>query len=495
MINDDQIAEIRRLFHAEHWKVGTIAAELGLHPETIQKALQTDRFKRGPAPRARLTDPYAAFIRENLERHPRLRATRLFEMVRQRGYTGSVVQLRRVVRTLRPVHREAFLRLHPFPAEQGQADWAHFGTVTIGRAVRHLYCFLLTLSWSCASWIEFFLDQCLENFILGHVHAFADWAGAPRTILYDNLRSVVLERYGDNVRFHPRMLELSAHYHFAARPCRPGRGNEKGSVERLIQYVRHSFFAARPFTTLADFNRQVLRWRDEIAYARPWPGDKNRTVRAAIAEERPQLLPPPAHPFDSPIVRTLCSRKIIFVRFDLNDYSIPPAAVGRPLTLMASPSEVRILDGVAVVARHRRSYDRGEEIKDPAHIDALLAEKRHALGAAPGGRLQHQVPASQEFLAAAFRRGESPARLTTRLLVLLDDYGAAALQAALGEALERQTPSLASVIFILARNQRTRRRPVAPAVDLSRRPDLADLSVETQNLEDYDELATDDEPR
>lgn len=495
MITAAQIAQIRHLFHAEHWKVGTIAAELGLHPETVQHALRTDRFKRGPSPRERLTDPYLPFLREVLAKHPRLRATRLFEMVRQRGYPGSVVQLRRVVRTLRPVRREAFLRLHPFRAEQGQADWAHFGTVTIGRAVRRLSCFLLTLSWSCAIWIEFFLDQCLENFLLGHVHAFADWGGAPRTILYDNLKSVVLERYGDNVRFQPRFLELAAHYHFAPRPCRPGRGNEKGAVEKLVDYVRHSFFAARSFTTLADFNRQALRWRDEIAYARPWPGDKTRPVIDAISEERPLLLPLPAHPFDSPIVRTLSSRKVIFLRFDLNDYSIPPPAVGRPLTLVASQNEVRILDGPATIARHRRSYDRGEEVKDPAHIDALLEEKRKALGSAPGGRLQHHAPESRDFLEAAFRRGESPARLTTRLLVLLDDYGPAALQAALREALERQTPSLASVSYILARNQRQQRRPAAPVVDLSRRPDLADLSVEPQALEDYDELAGDHDYR
>ena len=128
----------------------------------------------------------------------------------------------------------------------------------------------------------------------------------------------------------------------------------------------------------------------------------------------------PVHPFDSPIVRTLSARKVIFLRFDLNDYSIPPHAVGRPLTLVATQSEVRILDGQATLARHRRSYGRGEEIKDPAHLDALLEEKRKALGSTPGGRLQHQVPASRDFLEAAFRRGESPARLTSRLLTLLE---------------------------------------------------------------------------
>ena len=154
-----QKANIRRLFHGEHWKIGTIAAELGLHPDTVRGALEVERFKRGPAPRAALTDPYLDFMRQMLEQHPRLRATRLYQMLRDRGYSGSVVQLRRVVATLRPAKHEAFLRLTTLPGEQAQADWASFGTVTIGRAQRRLSCFVLTLSYSRALYLEFFFDQ------------------------------------------------------------------------------------------------------------------------------------------------------------------------------------------------------------------------------------------------------------------------------------------------------------------------------------------------
>jgi hypothetical protein len=188
MITPEQKANIRRLFHGEHWKIGTIATELGLHPDTVRAALESERFKRGAAPRAALTDPYRDFIRQTLAQHPRLRATRLYQMLRDRGYSGSVVQLRRVVAALRPAKQEAFLRLSTLPAEQAQADWASFGQVTIGRAQRRLSCFVLTLSYSRALYLEFFLDQTLENFLLGHVHAFAAWGGCPRAILYDNLK-------------------------------------------------------------------------------------------------------------------------------------------------------------------------------------------------------------------------------------------------------------------------------------------------------------------
>jgi transposase len=487
MISAEQKANIQRLFHGEHWKIGTIAAELGLHPDTVRTALEVERFRRGPAPRAALTDPYLDFIRRTLEQHPRLRATRLYEMLRDRGYRGSVVQLRRVVAALRPPRQEAFLRLSTLPGEQAQADWASFGTVTIGRAQRRLSCFVLTLSYSRALYLEFFLDQSLENFLLGHVHAFNDWGGCARTVLYDNLKAVVLERYGNIIRFHPRLLELCGHYHFAAQPCQVARGNQKGRVERAIQYIRHSFFAARAFTKLTDFNAQALRWRDTVAHQRPAPGDDACTVAELFAAERPQLLPLPLHAFDCDLVRPIRSDKTIYVRFDLNDYSIPPGAVSRPLTLVANAATVRLLDGPTELARHRRSYDRHQRIEDPAHIAAVVQQKRKALGSTAVARLRQAVPNIEDFLAAALQRGESLARQTSQLLGLLEDYGAAELAAAVSEALERHSPRASSLLFILNRRHRSRQTPLLP-VDLSRHPELAHLLIPTHQLELYDEL-------
>ena len=127
MIPPEQVAEIRRLFFAEHWRVGTIAAQLALHPDTIRRALATERFARPTPVRPSALDPYRPFLQATLEQYPRLRATRLFEMVRQRGYAGSVGQVRRAVRLLRPAPKAAaYLRLHLLPGEQGQADWGSF---------------------------------------------------------------------------------------------------------------------------------------------------------------------------------------------------------------------------------------------------------------------------------------------------------------------------------------------------------------------------------
>jgi len=493
MIHAETRVRIRQLFYAEHWKVGTIARQLALHPDAVRHALETARFHGGHRLRPSITDPYLDFIRLTLEQYPRLRATRIYQMIRARGYGGSVVQLRRLVARLRPARREAFLCLRTFPGEQAQIDWGCFGQVKVGRARRSLSCFVATLSFSRALYLEFFFNQSLESFLTGHRHAFEDWQGSPRTLIYDNLRSAVLERHGDQIRFHPRLLELCAHYHCGPRPCQVRAAHEKGRVERAIRYIRESFFAARPFANLEDLNRQALQWRDAIAYARPWPGDDSKTVRQAFDQERPSLLPLPAHPFDTDLVMPVQAGKTIYVRFDLNDYSIPPQAVGRPLILVASQDCIRILDGTAEIARHRRCYDRHERILDPAHQEALLAEKRKAFGATATGRLAQAVPESEALLDAAFACGESPGRQTAQLLRLLERFGAAALRAAVREALERKTPRASSVAFLLHRRRRQelgRHRPLP--IDLAHHPELHNLSVTPHKLENYDELANQD---
>jgi hypothetical protein len=289
-------------------------------------------------------------------------------------------------------------------------------------------------------------------------------------------------------------VELSVHYHFSARPCQVRAGNQKGRVERVIRYIRESFFAARPFTTLEDFNRQALQWRDREAHARPWPGGDQRTVEEAFAEEQPRLLPLPAHRFDADLLVPVRSGKTIYVRFDLNDYSIPPAAVGRQLLLAASGTKIRILDGSQEIAQHRRTYDRRQQVLDPVHQEELLKEKRKAVGSTRGSRLSQAVPESEAFLDAAFSLGESARRQTTQLLNLLDLYGARELRAAICEALARKTPRISSVAFILNQRRRSSKRRSPTPVDLSRHPELENLSVTPHNLETYDELAKDDDP-
>jgi transposase len=491
MITPELRAEIRRLFFAEHWKVGTIVTALAVHPDAVKRAIEIDRFQfHGARPRPTKLDPYLPLIRETLEKYPRLRATRLCEMLRDRGYHGSVLPVRRLVRKLRPAApAEAYLRLKVLPGEEAQADWGCFGTVGSGHGKRPLSCFVMVLSWSRALHALFTLDQTMESFLRGHVEAFEYFQGVPRAILYDNLKSAVLERRGDAIRFHPRLLELCGHYHYAPRPVSPARGNEKGRVERQIQYLRTSFFAARSFRDVDDLNAQFRRWRDDIAHTRPVPGDASMTVAEALDRERKVLLPLPEHRFETDLVRVVRSGKTPYVRFDRNLYSIPYTLVGKPLTLAVGPELVRVLDGEHEVARHARSYGTAVVVEEAAHVAALVAAKKNARERKGRDRLRTLVPETDGLFETLALRGGNLGYTTVQLLRLLDDYGAEELRAAVKIAIEREAFGAGSVAHILEQRRRRRGLPPPIPVQLPSDPRVRDLRVTPHNLEDYDALS------
>jgi transposase len=186
-IEPEQRAHIRRLFYAEHWKVGTIAAELGVHHDTVRRAIEAERFVNAESSRvtASILDPYKPFVDEVLAKHPRLRASRIFDMIKGRGYGGSQIVVRRYVRGVRPLPREAFFKLETMPGEQGQVDWASFGKIQIGHATRSLSCFVMVLGFSRAMYARFVLDQQMESFVRCHVLGFESFGGVPRVLLYD----------------------------------------------------------------------------------------------------------------------------------------------------------------------------------------------------------------------------------------------------------------------------------------------------------------------
>lgn len=118
-------AQILRYYHAEHWRIGTIAAQLLLHRDTVARVLTQAGLPRiGGAPRPSAVDPYLPFIRETLRQFPRLTAARLYGMVRERGYPGRPDHFRHLVSRHRPrPSAEAYLRLRTLPGEQAQIDW------------------------------------------------------------------------------------------------------------------------------------------------------------------------------------------------------------------------------------------------------------------------------------------------------------------------------------------------------------------------------------
>jgi transposase len=200
-------AQILRYYHAECWRIGTIAAQLHVHRDTVARVLAQAGLPAVPGVlhRPSAIEPYLPFICQTLKQFPSLTAARLYAMVRERGYGGRPDHFRHLIARHRPRRAaEAYLRLRTLPGEQAQVDWAHFGHLQIGRARRPLMGFVMVLSWSRQIFLRFFLDARMESFLRGHVAAFEAWGGAARVALYDNLKSAVLERRGDASASTPR---------------------------------------------------------------------------------------------------------------------------------------------------------------------------------------------------------------------------------------------------------------------------------------------------
>jgi transposase len=491
--SDETRAEILRLFYAEKWLIGTIARQLGIHHSVVRRVVETAGAGAICRPvKASIADPYVPLIIETLEKYPKLTASRVWQMARERGYPGACDHFRTIVGRYRPRPQpEAYLRLRTLPGEQAQVDWGHFGSITIGRAERKLMAFVMVLSWSRQVYLRFFLNAAMASFLRGHVGAFGFFGGVPRVLLYDNLKSAVLERRGDAIRFHPALLELAAHYHYEPRPVGVARGNEKGRVERAIRYIRSSFFAARTFADLADLNEQAHRWCVGVSQERRCPEDDSITVGEAFESERSKLLPLPDNEFATDERVEVTVGKTPYVRFDLNDYSVLPAHVRKTVVVVATLNRVRIVDGTEIIGEHVRSWDRRQTIEDPKHVETLVRWKAQAREHRGLDRLHHAVPSTRALFRALAENGASLGGSTASLLKQLDQVGAAELEAAVSEALRAGATHLPGVHQVLERRRYERNEPPPVGHHLPRDKRVQGHVVHQHELSAYDNIGKD----
>jgi transposase len=479
--------EIRRLHFGEHWPVGTVATQLKVHVDVVKRVLGLLESRPSSALRPRAIDAYVAFIDETLEKYPTLRSTRLFDMLAPRGYAGSVRSLREYVATVRPRPlREAYLRVEPLVGEQAQVDWAYVGKVKVPGGERPLWLFVYVLSWSRAAWGEFVFDTTVHSLLRSLSRAAAYFSGCTRQWLFDNPKTVVLERHGDAARFHPLLLELSGSYCVSLRLCAPRKANQKGRVERAIRYWRERFLAGRTIRSIEQGNRELLAFLDETANARPHPTQTGRTVAECLADEQQRLLPLPKSPPPTDLVQPVGIDKTAFVRFDTNDYSVPHEHAERrdALTLVADDVTVRFLHGGVEVTRHARSWGRRQVVENMAHRQALLEAKRGAQEAKGQDRLRAAVPGIDVLFERWVHAGRNVGSLIARTVPLLDVYGEDIVRQAVGEVLAGTTHDHHAVAVVCDRLRREASKPVPLDVPLG--DHVPDRDVIPHSLESYD---------
>ena len=344
-----------------------IARRLGVNRRTVARLAELaepPQYRRAPA--GSKLDPFEPVLRGLLVEWPQIKAPRATELLRDEyGYDGSVDLVKRRLRELRPTKVRPARRTGYRPGQVLQLDWAEMRTRPMleGRE-RRVYALLASLPYSGAQTAFFSFEMTIEAFLEGHVRALEWLGGVPRECVYDNLRSVVARREGDEVVWNQRFLHLRGHYGFHATACTPATPREKGAVEAGVRYLKSGFWPARRFADLAELDEQYVGWRDRICNRRVHASRRVR-VEERLVEERQALRPMPPLRFDWCGHRT--SRVPIdgYLRHGGCFYRAPERLVHERVEFCFDRDQVWISHRGVEVARYPRSYRQGVWLPPP----------------------------------------------------------------------------------------------------------------------------------
>lgn len=287
-----------------------IARQLGVSRRVIYHWIQTGQLDRevsgtavprGRASRGTKLARYQPLIAERLATYPALSAVRLLEECRAAGYAGGYSQLKAYVARVRPrPEPEPIIRFETPPGHQAQFD---FAKVRFAWGTR--FVLLVVLGYSRVLYVEFVARQTALTVMLGLERAFAAFGGVPHEILFDQMKSVIVEDHrptGGRLLENPEFLRFAAHWGFRIRACRPYRAKTKGKVERPVGYLRGNFLYGRTFLGDADLADQCARW---LGRANQRIHGTTRVVPLSrLAAEQAAFLPLAGRPYRS-LVLTL----------------------------------------------------------------------------------------------------------------------------------------------------------------------------------------------
>lgn len=350
-----------------------IAAELGIHPKTVRRALQRggEPPRRAKRRRSKL-DPFKAQV-DGLLGEGIWNAEVIFERIRRAGYCGGKSILRAYIQPKRRLRPEAgTVRYETPPGFQLQHDWAE-RFVTLAGERQKVYLAINELGYARGLHVVGMPCCDAEHTYEAIIQAFEAFGGVPATVLVDNQKSAVLDWAGGKPRFNPRFRELARHCGFTPKACRPRRAQTKGKVERMVQYVAGHALAGNPcFDSFADLNAHLRSWCRTVANRR-FVRELGESVAARLAREQATLAPLPRERFDTAYLGQRVVSLDAYVSVDGVRYSVPGHLVGQRLALRVQlDGEIELKDlAGTMVARHRRS-DNGQRVVTVAEHHAAL---------------------------------------------------------------------------------------------------------------------------
>jgi transposase len=433
MIDRHTVFEIHRLCQ-EGLSRRRIATTLRLDRKTVRKALRDPDHKRTPVNRASKLDPFKQEVQRLLDIDPKASAPVILQRIAAQGFDGSTTIVKDYLRQVRDCFKkkQAFIRFESLPGEQIQIDWGHFGSLDYGDTKRRLYCLALLECHSRLLYLEFTHSQRQETLHRCLLHAFRFFNGTPKEIVTDNMLTAVTERIGPLIRFNGAFLDFLRLFAIVPRACNPSSPHEKGKVEKgVIHYIRHNFWPLRSFRDLSDLQAQADHWRDTVANVRIHA----TTGQRPMDRFQPQALRP--LPDLLPDCRdTLSTRAYpdFSVRFDGNNYTVPPWAVGKQVIVKADHRTLAVYLKEKAIAVHSRSYKHKERIELPAHREAALKQKRQMWRSQEVQAFVSLGEEAKTYLERLSATHEPLKKTLQKLLLLKDEYGAFALIEAIKRA-------------------------------------------------------------
>lgn len=384
------------------------------------------------------TEAYRPLVLQLLKEDPEVITLEVLRRAKLAGYTGSKTALYALVSQLRPADIRPVIRFEGVPGEFAQHDFGHVDVRFIDGRVKRVHFFASRLKYSRWSEVTLVPNESVEPLVRTFVEHCAAFGGVPLVSVFDRPKTIALKWRSDgtvtewNSTFAGVVLELGV----GVELCWPRRGNEKGSVENLVKWVKGSFFKPRRFVDEADLDRQLAEWHVEINTQRPSRAT-DVTPEARMAEERPRLRPLRVTPEELALRFPVVVGPTGNVDFQGVPYSISPDAIGLSGTLFLYRNAVRIKAG-----RFEASHERGK----PGDKRTLPEHRAEMLAAVSGKRAKRYYKREQilqlgpvalaYFTEIVHRRPKTWARDVEVLFDLLQAYGGEDLCVALARAHE-----------------------------------------------------------
>lgn len=485
-------AEIRRLREVERLSDRAIARRLHCCTKTVAKASNmTQPPTEKPKPRPSILAPHLARIDGLIAKYPDLSAVRVLEEISkgQDGYRGKIGVLREYLRRIRPYEGRVYQEVFYEPGEAMQIDWGHCGRLLIGKTMRRVSVLVAVLCYSRLIYIEFTLSQRKAEFYRALVHALEFFGGSVKRAIFDNLTTAVINGSGRHACWAPEFLALCGYFCIEPIACARRDPESKGRVESGVKYVKQNALAGRSeeLTTWEAYQRLAITWRDETANVREH-GTTKEPPCDRFQKERALLRALPPVPFDTDEILSTEVSSHARVRYDSNRYSVPPAVVGKTVTLRASAAELRVFYQGQVVACHARCYEKGQVLVQAEHRLAALKARRRGQARQLEEEFDALGPEAREFHLNLMELPVKTAVHLRRLLALVRLYGRDDVLAAIRQALAYQTYDAAYVETLLHQERRRRDLPSPTPLSPKRRELIEDIRLEDVDLGHYDRL-------